>query len=245
MGFIGKLIGTGLGFSFGGPLGALVGLGLGWLYDSAAGSEISKGFDKRTPGDFIMSLLVLMAAVMKADGKIMKSELDYVKQYLVRQFGPDSAADALKMLRDLLKQDIPVREVCTQVKSGLDYSSRLQLLHILYGIAASDSQISSPEVRVIDEIAYYLGISNIDHQSIKSMFVRTATRNDISNDYKILGVSETASEDEIKKAYRRLANENHPDKVSYLGEEFRKDAEEKFRKINDAYERIKKQRNIM
>ena len=244
MGFIGKLIGTGLGFSFGGPLGALVGLGLGWLYDTAADSEISKGFNKRTPGDFIMSLLVLMAAVMKADGKVLKSELDFVKNYLVRQFGTDSASDALKMLRDLLKQDIPVREVCLQIKSGLDYASRLQLLHILYGIAKADQQVNQAEVRIIDEIAYYLGISNIDHQSIKSMFVKITPKNNVANDYKILGVSETATNDEIKKAYRRLAIENHPDKVSYLGEEFRKNAEEKFRKINDAYERIKKLRDI-
>ena len=68
-----------------------------------------------------MSLLVLVAAVMKADGKVVKSELDYVKQFFVRQFGQESAKQALLMLKDILKQEIPVRDVCLQIsrKYGL------------------------------------------------------------------------------------------------------------------------------
>ncbi|MCG8700545.1 MAG: TerB family tellurite resistance protein [Bacteroidales bacterium] len=242
MAYFGRLIGAGLGFTLtaGNPIGAIIGFALGWMFDTSKAIEPVNVYKKRTPGDFVISLMVLMAAVMKADGKVMRSELNYVKQYMVRQFGEESATEALRMLRDLIKQDIPLRDVCNQIKGGLDYSSRLQLLHLLYGIAKADNHVSQAEIRVIDEIAYYIGVTSRDYQSIKSMFAAVS----VNNDYKILGVEETASKEEIKKAYRRLALENHPDKVSYLGEELRKASEEKFQKINQAYERIKKERGI-
>jgi DnaJ like chaperone protein len=78
-----------------------------------------------------MSLLVLIAAMLKADGKIMRSELDYVKKFLIQNFGAQGAKDALVMLKDLLKQDIPVQDVCEQISGHVNYSSRLQLLHFL------------------------------------------------------------------------------------------------------------------
>jgi DnaJ like chaperone protein len=246
----GKWIGAGLGWTLlGGPVGAIIGLGLGWLYDSATDAAKKRGFGttyendprytRTTPGDFAATLLVLIAAVMKADGKVVRSELDHVKIYLVRQFGQDSATEALRMLRDILKQNIPVREVCLEVRSRLDYPSRLQLLHLLYGIANADGRVQEAEIKVIEQIAYYMGLSSQDSASIKNMFVKS-----INSAYTILGVKPEASNDEIKKAYRKLAVKYHPDKVSYLGEDFKKSAQEKFQKINEAYEQIKKERGI-
>jgi DnaJ like chaperone protein len=234
-----KWLGAGLGWTFGGPIGAMIGLGLGWILDNASEHEVNKTYSNTTTGDFAVSLLVLMAAVMKADGKIMQSELNYVKSFLIKRFGQGSANEALKMLRDLLKQSIPVQEVCLQIKSRLDYASRLELLHLLYGVANADKKVHEVEVKVIDEIGYYLGISSSDQQSIKNMFIKST-----ESAYKILGITTTATNDQIKKAYRNLAKEYHPDKVSYLGEEFKKSAEEKFKKINDAYESIKVERGI-
>lgn len=238
----GKWIGAGLGFVLGGgPIGALIGLSLGWMFDNASDNNIEQGrsSNRATTGDFAVSLLVLMAAVMKADGKVVRAELDYVKAFLVQRFGQESAAEALKILRDLLKQDIPLQEVCLQIKQSLDYSSRLELLHLLYGVANADGRIHKAETTVIDKIGYYLGISSAEQKSIKNMFIES-----VESAYRILGVESDATNDELKKAYRRLAVEYHPDKVSYLGEDFRKSAEEKFRKINDAYESIKKERGI-
>lgn len=238
----GKWIGAGLGFVLGGgPIGALIGLSLGWMFDNASDNNIEQGrsSNRATTGDFAVSLLVLMAAVMKADGKVVRAELDYVKAFLVQRFGQESAAEALKILRDLLKQDIPLQEVCLQIKQSLDYSSRLELLHLLYGVANADGRVHKTETTVIDKIGYYLGISSAEQKSIKNMFIES-----VESAYRILGVEPDVSNDELKKAYRRLAVEYHPDKVSYLGEEFRKSAEEKFRKINDAYESIKKERGI-
>jgi DnaJ like chaperone protein len=112
-------------------------------------------------------------------------------------------------------------------------------LHLLYGVAVSDERVNQQELNIIAQVAYYLGIASADQGSLKNMFIRNS-----ESAYKILGIEPSATEEEIKKAYRSLAVKYHPDKVSYLGEDFRKSAEEKFRKINEAYEQIKKERGI-
>jgi DnaJ like chaperone protein len=235
----GKWIGAGLGWAFGGPIGAVIGLGVGYLFDTAQQNDVARGYGNTTTGDFAVSLLVLIAAVMKADGKIMRSELDYVKSFLVRKFGSPSANEALRMLQGILKQKIPLADIAYQIRDRLDYHSRLELIHLLYGVALADGLIHSAELNLINQIAHYLEISPNDQQSIRSMFFQ-----DTDSAYKILGIDRNATVDEIKKVYRKLAIEFHPDKVSYLGEDFRKDADEKFRKINEAYEKIKKEKGF-
>lgn len=233
-----KWIGGGLGWALAGPLGGVIGFFVGTFIDQAGQMrQVESGMTTR--GDFAVSLLVLVAAVMNADKKVLASELDFVRQYFVQNFGRASAQEAMLMLRDILKQTIPVRDVSVQIKNKLDYPSRLQLVHFLYGIAYSDQKVSSEEVKVIEIIAGYLGISDKDIQSLQSMFYK-----DIDSAYKILEIDKTATDEEVKKAYRRMALKYHPDKVSYLGEEFRKTANEKFQKVNEAYERIKKERGM-
>ena len=176
---------------------------------------------------------------MKADGKVLRSELDYVKKYFDQVFGSESAAEALKMLKDILKQSIPVKDVSLQIKQRMDYASRLQLLHLLFGIAAADGQIDPGELALIEQISYFLGISSTDSGSIKNMFIKST-----DSAYKILGVDRNITNEELKKAYRQMAIKYHPDKVNYLGEDIRKKAKEKFQKINEAYENIKKERGM-
>jgi DnaJ like chaperone protein len=235
-----KWLGGGLGFVVGGPIGGLMGFLVGSFLDDARiethSSSTSVG---TTPGAFGVSLLVLIAAVMKVDGQVVKSELDYVKQFFIRQFGRESAREALVMLRDLLKQEIPLRDVCAQISRNMDYSSRLQLLHLLFGVAGADQKFHPSEISLIETISGYLGISSSDFLSIRNMFIP-----DTDSAYKILEVDSSVSNDELKKAYRKMAMKYHPDKVSHLGEDFRKTADEKFKKVNEAYEKIKKERNI-
>jgi DnaJ like chaperone protein len=236
-----KWIGGGLGWVVGGPIGGLLGFLVGSIFDDSrivttSGSNVSR----TTPGAFGVSLLVLIAAVMKADGKVVKSELDYVKQFFVRQFGNESAKEALVMLRDLLKQEIPLRDVCTQISHNMDYASRLQLLHLLFGVAGADARFHPTEVTLIESISGYLGISSTDYISIRNMFIP-----DTDSAYKILETEPSATNEELKKAYRKMALKYHPDKVSHLGEDFRKTADEKFKRVNEAYEKIKKERDMI
>ena len=121
----------------------------------------------------------------------------------------------------------------------MDHPSRLQMIHILFGLSEADGHVHPLEVKVIQEIANYLGVSIKDFESIQAMFYKNS-----SAAYKILEISKNATDNEVKKAYRKMATKFHPDKVHHLGKEFQKMAEEKFKKLNDAYGQIKKERGI-
>ena len=242
MGMFGKWLGGGLGFVMGGPIGGLLGFLVGSVIDGA--TQDSSVYTSRpariTQGDFSMSLLVLVAAVMKADGKVVKSELEYVKQFFVRQFGQESAKEAVLMLKDIIKQDIPVRDICTQISRNMDYSSRLQLLHLLFNVSLADTTIHPKEIELLEKISGAMGVASNDFLSIKNMFIP-----ETDSSYKILEIEPASTNEEVKKAYRRMAMKYHPDKVSHLGDEFRKSADEKFKSVNEAYEKIKKERNMV
>ena len=234
----------GLGWSFGGPLGGIIGYAIGSFFSNFKIREIRSGVtdtfgNTEEKRDFNVTLLVLTAAVMKADGNVRKSELDYVKRFFLQNFGQERAESYIKMLREILQKDYNLREVSQQVGHYMEYSSRLQLLHYMFGIANADGVISQEELNVINLISDYMGISNSDFASVKAMFIR-----ETDSAYKILGVDPNASDEEVKKAYREMAKKNHPDLVSNLGDEVRQAAEKKFQEINAAYETIKKQRGM-
>lgn len=240
----GKWVGGGLGWAVGGPIGAILGFVIGSVFDgNQTGIKPSPGMGysgQTTTGGYVMSLLVLTAAVMKADGKVLKSELDYVKKFMVHNFGEASATEAVRMLRDLMQQIIPVDEVAKQIKQNMNYSARLQLLHFLFGIAQADGEVDATEKEMIGQISREMGLTQSDFESIQAMFVPNTEA-----DYKILEIETIATNEEVKKAYRRMAMKFHPDKVSHLGEDFQKAAHEKFQSVNKAYENIKKERKIV
>jgi len=233
-----KWVGGGLGWVFGGPIGGILGFALGSMFEGMnRGASSYRGTPR---GDFSMSLLVLSAAVMKADEKVVKSELEFVRGFFIRQFGEEEGSRLMLMLREILKQEINIQDVSVQVGNYMDYSSRLTLLHFLFGIAAADGTYHPDEVSVIGTISGYMGISQQDFLSVKAMFVR-----DTNWAYTILEILPTATDDEVKKAYRDMAKKHHPDMVAALGDDIKRAATEKFQKINSAYEEIKKQRGII
>jgi DnaJ like chaperone protein len=232
-----KWVGGGLGWVFGGPIGAILGVALGSMFD---GMSSEKYAYQGTPrGDFAMSLLVLSAAVMKADQKIVKAELEYVRNFFINQFGPDEGNRLITMLQEILKQDINVQEVSIQVGQYTDYPVKLQLIHYLFGIAAADNTYHPDEVDMISAIAGYMGVSSSDFTSIRAMFVKST-----GWAYDVLEITSGATNDEVKKAYREMAKKHHPDKVAHLGDDIRKSATEKFQKVSAAYEEIRKQRGM-
>lgn len=260
MGFS-KWIGASLGWSFGGPIGAIIGLVLGSIADAFSSGDFGKFLGEgdttqtgrqrstysrprpETPqtksGDFEVSLLILASVVIKSDGIQDQRELDFVRQQFVNMYGQERANHAFKLFKGVSQQHIPVRQVCLQIQQMMDHPSRLQLLHFLFGIAKADGMVTESEVTQIYTISGYLGISSRDFESIKAMFYNSS-----DNAYKILEIDKNASVDEIKTAYRKMAKKYHPDKVIHLGEEHRKGAEEKFRQVQGAYEKIQKERGF-
>jgi len=247
-----KWLGGTLGWAFGGPIGAALGFALGSIYDNAGSDILQWGEPQQqsstrtrtrantTTGDFEASLLILTAAVMKADHSVKKSELEFVKQFLTLQFGAKKAKEQLLLLREVLKQPIEIRKVSTQIRMYMDHASRLQLLQYLFQLANADKSVHGKELDLLTRIATYLGISKKDFMSIKAMFL---VQNDQSV-YQILEIPKSASDDDVKKAYRRMAVKYHPDKVSHLGPAHQKAAKEKFQKLTDAYSKIKKERGM-
>ncbi len=241
---IGKWITGAIGWAVGGPIGALVGY---LLCSAMEGDSLSGTKRTRTStysageqrNSFLVSMLVLSAAVMKADGKVMRSELDYVKRFIAGSFGETALPESLRLLKELLQKDINISEVCAQIKMYMNSSQRLQLLHFLVGIAEADGYVSKQEVDTIRNIGKYLGIQDSDVNSILAMF-----NNNLESAYAVLEIEETVTDEEVKKAYKRLALKHHPDKVESLGPDVKRAAEEKFKQIVAAYEAIKKERNM-
>ncbi len=255
---VSKWIGAGLGWSFGGPIGAIIGLVIGSFIDSQAGNGAPLLGDWQTkqkqqptykrqaearpqtrPGDFEVSLLILASVVIKADGHQDQRELDFVRQQFVNMYGQERANQAFKLFKGINQQEIPVRQVCMQIYQMMDHPSRLQLLHFLFGIAKADGMVIESEVNQIHTISGYLGISARDFESIKAMFY-----NSTDNSYKILEITKEATVEEIKAAYRKMAKKYHPDRVIHLGDEHQKGAVEKFRQVQDAYEKLKAERGF-
>ncbi|PNQ74697.1 molecular chaperone DjlA [Hanstruepera neustonica] len=249
-----KWIGAALGWSFGGPIGAIIGMALGGVVDAMSGNgketifrqeqyrrtQGSNRSNVRTQsGDFEVSLLILSSIVIKADGKQDQRELDFVRQQFLQMYGKERANHAFKLFKNINKQQIPVRQVCMQIRQMMDHPSRLQLLHFLFGIAKADGHVTQSEVNQIHTISGYLGISSRDYESIKAMFY-----NSTDNAYKILEIDKNASVTEIKAAYRKMAKKYHPDRVIHLGKEHQEGAEEKFRQVQQAYEQLQKEKGF-
>ena len=208
----------------------------GSLLDASSKGGASNSLNQAATrsGDFEVSLLVLASIVIKADGKQDQRELDFVRAQFVQMYGKERANQAFKLFKEISKQtNIPTRQVCLQIRQMMDHASRLQLIHFLFGIAKSDNHVDESEVKAIALIASYLGVSVRDFESIKAMFYKSS---DMA--YKILEIEETATKSEIKAAYRKMAKKYHPDKVLHLGKEHQKGAEEKFRKVQEAYEQL-------
>ena len=262
---IGKWIGGVLGFMAFGPLGALAGIILGPFFEEGAnmtgqsfggGTNYDDEHTRRDPyagerNSFLFSMLVMASYIIRADGKIMHSEMEYVRQFLRRNFGEIAVSQGEEILLKLFDQakrmdqennmgfKNTIRECGTQIAYNLSYEERLQLLAFLAEIAKSDGNVCAAEINALKEVAMAMGMSDREVESMLNL-----KGSSLDDAYKVLEIEPTATDEEVRAAYRRMAVKHHPDKVASLGEDIRKAANEKFQKINEAKERIYQSRGL-
>ena len=231
---IGKFVAIGAGWFFAGPIGAIIGYYIGKSFFDGKNDQ-AKAYE--------LSLLILSSLVIKADGKVVKAELDYVKKFFVSTFGVAKANNYFQIFNKLNKQSLisKLRPVCQQLNANINHASRLQIIHFLFGVSASDNDIHSSEIQLINKISGYLNINQYDFESIKSMFISKGNNN-LEKWYSILEIDKNATNSEIKKAHRKMVSKYHPDKLKGVGDDIVKLAEEKFLLVQQAYEEIMKNR---
>lgn len=251
-----------LGWAAVGPIGGVMGFMLGSWADRRVeeeytlpphdGTETHHGPYRNTgsQADLDVALLVLIAAVMKCDGVVLRSELNHVKAFLRRNYSEEQAKELMLLLRDLVKQDIDVRGVCRQIKVNTDSQTRYLLFEFLFSLAASDGEVAVSELHLLRTIATALGISSQEFLSLSYRYAdrsRSASEpaaTSLDDAYSTLGVAPSATDDEVRRAYRRLAMKHHPDRVATMSEAMRKNAEEQMTRINTAYDRVVKARGM-
>ena len=263
-----KWIGVIIGAISGGFLGGLIGWFIGSLIDRLFAPKVKIYTQHYQRSDFMESLLILTAAVLKADGRVERTEFAYVRDYLVRSLGPMQAQDAMNRLTEILGESYNIESVCSELRQNSNIHERLLIIQFLFGVATADGELHQSEVAVIELIAQWSGVARSDYESIKAMFTYSYANtgnngsyssggsgsgssstggyrsHTLDSDYQILEISPDATDDEVKKAYRNLAKKYHPDRVAHLGDDMRKAAEEKFSRLSQAYDNIRKSRGM-
>ena len=189
--------------------------------------------------DFIVSTILLSAAVVKADGDMDESELAYLRRFFTEQFGEAQSLEYMTIFKNSYQGDFDIKETALNIKDTTDYETRLQLIYILLGVSNADFEYNKAESKLVKEIASYLEIESNDFDSISAMFSK-----EMYDYYKILEVTPAASDKTIKAAYKKLLVKYHPDKVAHLGEEMAITAKRKYEKLQEAYLAIKQNRGF-
>lgn len=223
--------------------GAVIGYLIGSLLESNSSRPSFNPYQSSrqvTPADFELNLLSLASLVVKADGKVSQTELDYVRMYFVQAYGKERANATFRLFNEVIKKrEVSAVKIANYLKQRTRYESRLQIIHFLFSIADADGHVSEAEIRMINEISGYMGVYPNDFSSIKAMFFKNP-----DSAYKILEIDRNASVSEIKAAHRKMVKKYHPDKLQHLDEAHRRGGEEKFKKVQEAYEQIRKEKGF-
>lgn len=249
------LIGGAIGSAIGGPIGAFIGFWIGSSIgnsDSEEEQKINYQAERQQQADnFFEALMMLSAHVILADGKIMHSEMETVRNFLrINGFNETMVLRGDQLLKshfDYYKTygqyswENEVRSACYNVSATLPVEYRIQLISYLAEIAKADKKVDTEEIDAIHFIAANLGLD----PSIADQFLSLSdTYSSLEDAYKVFGIASTATDDEVRKAYRKLVLQYHPDKVAHLGEEAKANATKKLQEINKARDLIFQSRGM-
>jgi len=250
MAWWGTFIGGTLGFVFGGPLGALIGAALGGNFDRGIkmGDNIDMGGQERVQAAFFTTTFSVMGHIAKADGHVSSLEISAAKDIMAQmQLSEAQRKAAIKFFDQGKLSDFPLEDVLHQFKKECHRRRNLiqMFVEIQIATAMADGKVDASEKRIIYTIGEILGFSR---SQIEHLFnIASGAKASVSDSltltqaYKIIGVEKGSTEAEIKKAYRRLMSQHHPDKLVAKGlpDEMIALATEKTQEIRKAYDLIK------
>lgn len=207
---------------------------------------------KKAIPDLNVALIGLISVMMNADGQNTKPELEEVKSFLLKRFGEQKAKKLLLYLKHSLQKEITnFRPHCLRLNRNLSYIQKLDFLTLLFRIASANGEICQNEAEILSKISRHIAIRNSDFIELTHRFStfynyqKRQTQSLVYHDtrwaYKALFIDENASTEEIKKAYRKLAMQYHPDKIDSNDRIAQTQAAEKFRRIHEAYKYLRKE----
>ncbi len=257
----GKALGGAVGFMIGGPLGALMGIAFGHSFDRGMGSGGRSDWradNERIQAAFFTATFSVMGAVAKADGRVTRDEIKLAEEVMERLgLEADMRQSAQKLFNEGKSNDFPLEEVLAQFRKECHRRTTLiqMFLEIQLEVALADGRIHPAEWSILERICGGLGIPRGTLERLREMmeagFGRsgyhpgTSSKTSLDDAYRLLGLEPSVSDAELKKTYRRLMSQHHPDKLVAKGlpEEMVKDATEKTQQIKEAYEIIKASRD--
>ena len=265
MNWWGKLLGGTFGYLLAGPLGALIGAALGHNFDKGLGRTLREQFEpgaqERVQTAFFTTLFSIMGHLAKADGRVTEHEIELARDVMQRMnLGEDMRRTAINLFNQGKQPEFSLDTVLRQFRSECHRRRNLMqmFVEILMHAAYADGNVHPAEHAVLEQVRIGLGFNRQEFNHIEALvrnaqhfggggFNEGATVSPqaaLREAYEILGVEEGASDADIKKAYRRLMNQHHPDKLVAKGlpEEMLKIATEKTQEIKQAYELIKSKR---
>ena len=238
MSWFGKIMGGGVGFMLGGPLGALIGATLGHaLVDERVSGESGRpSLNEKRQAVFFTAVFAMLGKIAKADGRVCEQEIAAVRAFMTDQMRLPPAAQqfAIGIFNEAKDNDTPFEEYARQLGETFADNPALRTLlyQVLFSIAMVDGTLHPAEETLLRAAPAPLGLHPHIFDTVRRQF-----GHDLSHHYAVLGLEDGASQAEIKKAYRKLAAEYHPDKVVSKGlpEDFTRFAEQKFKEINESY----------
>ncbi len=252
MGWLGKVVGGTIGFALGGPIGAVAGAAFGHTFDKKEELYLSEGgmspnlsTDEQAQMTFFVAAFSMLAKLTKADGKVTDSEIASIEAFMTRDLNLDADGrnSAVNIFRQALNSPESFDAFALQFYRVFHMQPRIieLMMDVLFRVSVADGAISSQEEVLLQSAAGIFNIHAMDYEKIKARYVKT-----VNKAYAVLKCDENASNEELKKSYRKLVSEYHPDKIASKGlpEEFTALASDKFREIQEAWESVKTERGI-
>ena len=252
MGVIGKLIGGTIGFALGGPIGAVAGAAFGHAFDNSPQTSWQEipGRTAATASEnaqltFFLGAFSMLAKLARADGRISQAEVDSIENFMLHDLNldPQSRQVAINIFHTAADSRESFESFATQFYSQFQNQPQLLelMVDILLRVATSDGGMTANEERYLESAVNIFRMGRDRYQALRARYV-----SDLDKHYAVLKLTPGASVAEIKKSYRQLVAEFHPDKIASKGlpEEFTRFATEKFQEIQTAYETISEERGI-